>query len=104
MISAGTIERIRKAIKVNICNPLVPVSTAERKLTKAIKDFAIENSDMVPDREKAASGIRYCHQYKFVMYQHFITTNPNNLFCSLITFYRLWPKNIKRPKLADSNR
>ena len=101
---AGTNERIRRAIKVNISNPLVPMSTEESKLKKAINRFAVENSSEVPDKEKAAKGIRYCHQYKFVLWQHFITTNPDNLFCSLPSFYRLWPKNVKRPKLSDSER
>ena len=101
---SGTIEKIRRAIGVNISNPLVVNAREESKLKKAIERFVTENSDECPKKDKAAAGIRYCHMFKWQMWQHFLTDNPDNLSCSIATFHRLWPKNVKRPKLADSER
>ena len=100
----GTNTLLRKYLKINISNPLKPVNREESKLSAAIKAFVHENSSEVPDKVKAARGLRYCHQFKFILYYHYISEVPEDKHCSLATFYRLWPSNVRMPTLAESER
>ena len=98
----GTNLLIRNKLGINLSNPLQPLNKTESKLRTAIKDFVFENSSEVPDKDKV--GMRYCHQFKFILYHHYISNAPKDLHCSLKTFYRLWPRNVRRPTLKDYGR
>ena len=98
----GTNLLIRNKLGINLSNPLQPLNKTESKLRTAIKNFVFENSSEVPDKDK--TGMRYCHQFKFILYHHYISTAPKELHCSLNSFYRLWPRNVRRPTLKDYGR
>ena len=95
----GTNRRLRDMIGVNISNKLVPVSNEEKKLEKAIKAFANENSSPMPDERLAKHGIRYYFAYKNVLYDQFLSSQE--LDCSYATFTRWWPQNVRKPHIDD---
>ena len=95
----GTNEMLRQKIGVNLSNTWRPVSREESELSKAVKQYAMDNSDPVPDTRKAAKGIRHYHNYRCVLFWHFLA--ETELSCSYSSFCRLWPANIIKPKMDD---
>ena len=96
---AGTNNMLREKIGVNLSSVWMPTSREETELQKAVKLFAEENSDPVPDARKAAKGVRYYHNYRCVLYFQFLASQ--DLHCSYSSFCRLWPGHIVKPKMGD---
>ena len=95
----GTNEMLRQKIGVNLSNTWRPLSREESELSKAVKQYAMDNSDPVPDTRKAAKGIRHYHNYRCVLFWHFLA--ETEMSCSYSSFCRLWPPNIIKPKMDD---
>ena len=71
----GTNRRLRKTLGFNASKPGGIPTTEQTALKKEVIAFAAENSVEVPDKDKAARGIRYRKHYLSVLHQWFILSN-----------------------------
>lgn len=94
----GTLSRIRNNTGLNLSKLPTATSTEDTALSKAVKDFAMENSSEVPDMKAAKKGTRYFYCYKYVLWIQFTSSHQD---ISYSQFCSYWPQNIIKPKIED---
>ena len=95
----GTNRRLRENIGLNLSNPNTVPTAEQNNLMKAVREFALEQSMEVPDKRRAAKGVRYRVHFLSVLHQWFMVGGGPSLAYS--TFCEYWPTNIVRPGVAD---
>ena len=95
----GINARLRKNTGINFSIPTANTDGEESELKKLIFKFAEENTIEVPDKKKAAKGVRYRVISKQCLYNTFRYQNPD--MCTYQKFCKYWPRNFTKPKLSD---
>ena len=96
----GTVSRLRKSTGINFSNFLVVDNPEVSNLKKAIEEFAVTNSCVVPDMRKEKRNIRYYHNYLICLHAMFLQENPLTEV-SYSSFCSYWPKKVIKPNIED---